>query len=61
MNQKYVEDTQYEKWAKYYFFFYFNEEMLFGDFIDRVKAGWIPRRGIVDWNKVKGVYQQELV
>jgi hypothetical protein len=55
---KRVIDTDYEKWARYYFFFYLNEEMTFGDFISSVKRGYVPRRGNTDWDKVVAVKDQ---
>lgn len=47
-----MSDVQVEKWANYYRYFYFHEEMTFAQFLKRVNEGWVPRRGFVDWNKV---------
>lgn len=46
-----------ERWAGYFRYFYFYEEMTFDKFISMVKIGCVPVRSYVDWNKVKGGVQ----
>lgn len=48
-------DKELDKWAGYYRYFYFYEDMTFEKFIELVEAGNIPRRHIVDWSKVTRV------
>lgn len=46
-----------DRWAGYYRYFYFYEDMSFAQFLRRVEKGSVPRRYKVDWNKVKGGYK----
>lgn len=54
-----VECTVYDRWAVYYRYFYFHHEMTFEQFIRRVEAGWVPKRGHIDWSKVGGHLDNE--
>lgn len=41
-----------DRWAGYFRYFYFYEDMDFEMFINLVKAGSVPVRSYVDWSKV---------
>lgn len=41
-----------DRWAGYYRYFYFFEEMSFEKFLQLVEIGSVPQRSYVDWNKV---------
>lgn len=43
---------QIEKWAGYYRYFYFYEDMTFERFLKLVELGLTPHRQMVDWTKV---------
>lgn len=45
-------DQELDRWAGYYRYFYFFEDMTFERFIRLVELGSIPRRSQVDWKKV---------
>lgn len=47
-----MNDVFIEKWATYYRYFYYYEDMTFERFINLVASGHIPQRAHVDWNKV---------
>lgn len=47
-----MSDTRLEKWANYYRYFYYHEEMTFEHFMKSVDAGTVPQRSGVDWSKV---------
>jgi hypothetical protein len=48
-------ERQLDRWASYYHFLYFSEDMTFGEFIAKVEAGNTPRRHTIDWTKVRPV------
>jgi hypothetical protein len=50
-------DGELRKWASYYHFLYFKEDMTFVEFIEKVKTGNTPRRQVIDWKKVRPVYE----
>lgn len=51
---KTMSDENLNRWANYYRYFYFNEEMTFEYFLRLVKAGVTPKRSYVNWTKVGG-------
>lgn len=44
--------AEIDRWANYYRYFYFYEDMTFEKFINLVEAGCIPQRSNIDWSKV---------
>lgn len=52
-------ESDLHKWGNYFRYFYFDEEMSFSKFLELLEQGRVPTRSKVDWNRIKGAYEEE--